>query len=262
MPAPLPAAFLFDLDGTLYQGDAALPGAVGTIASLRRRGIPFRCVSNTTSRSRAMLVERLARYGFDIGADELFTATLAAAALARERGHRRIAPFLPPAALADLTGFDLVGGTSGHAPAQPDAVLIGDLGEAWSYAHMQEAFGWLLGGADFLACSRDRYWQRGPETALDCGPFVVGLEYAIGRAAAVAGKPSAGFFRAALATLGDVPAERVAMIGDDLWSDVAGAQAAGLQGWLVRTGKFRPEALAASDIVPERVLASVADVTA
>jgi ribonucleotide monophosphatase NagD (HAD superfamily) len=48
------------------------------------------------------------------------------------------------------------------------------------------------------------------------------------------------------------------MVGDDLWSDVGGAQAAGLRGWLVRTGKFRPEALAAGEVVPDRVLDSVA----
>jgi ribonucleotide monophosphatase NagD (HAD superfamily) len=49
------------------------------------------------------------------------------------------------------------------------------------------------------------------------------------------------------------------MVGDDLWSDVGGAQGAGLQGWLVRTGKFRPEVLEMAGVVPDRVLESVAE---
>jgi ribonucleotide monophosphatase NagD (HAD superfamily) len=51
------------------------------------------------------------------------------------------------------------------------------------------------------------------------------------------------------------------MVGDDLWSDVEGAQGAGLQGWLVRTGKFREDVLAASGIAPDRILSSVADLS-
>ncbi|MEO8226554.1 MAG: HAD-IIA family hydrolase [Gemmatimonadota bacterium] len=253
---------MLDLDGTLYSGDAAVPGAVAAIARLRTAGIPFRCVTNTTSRSRNMIVARLAGYGFDITASEIFTATLAGADAARARGCRTIAPFLPAAALADLDGFVLMGGTSGNpAIERPDAVLIGDLGEAWSYAFMQEAFTWLLDGAEFVACSRDRYWLRGDRMALDCGAFVAGLEYAAGREALVAGKPNALFFSGALDSLGDMPAAHVAMVGDDLWSDVAGAQRAGLQGWAVRTGKFRLNSLVQSGIVPDRILQSVADLT-
>jgi ribonucleotide monophosphatase NagD (HAD superfamily) len=50
------------------------------------------------------------------------------------------------------------------------------------------------------------------------------------------------------------------MVGDDLWSDVAGAQRAGLQGWLVRTGKFRESVLLESGIQPDRIIGSVAAV--
>jgi ribonucleotide monophosphatase NagD (HAD superfamily) len=75
----------------------------------------------------------------------------------------------------------------------------------------------------------------------------------------VAGKPSPAFFTAAAGRLGLSPDHRVAMVGDDLWSDVEGAQRAGLQGWLVRTGKFREDTLRSSGVTPERVLASIAE---
>lgn len=254
-------ALLLDLDGTLYVSGAAVPGAPETVAALRRAGIPFRFVTNTTSRPRAGLVERLQGYGFTAVPEEVLTPVTAAARIARARGCTVVAPFLPAPALADLSDLALVGGTSGRpADRTPQAVLVGDLGEQWTYALMQEAFTYVLDGALLIALSRDRYWRRGGVLALDAGPFVAGLEYATARAAILAGKPSPEFFRAAVASLPAGSAETgLAMIGDDLWSDVRGAQEAGYRGWLVRTGKFREDALQESGIVPDRILESITD---
>jgi HAD superfamily hydrolase (TIGR01458 family) len=257
-----PSAYLIDLDGTLYAGSEAIPGAVAALARLRSARIPFRLVTNTTSRSRLMLVERLGGFGFQVEASDLFTATMAGAELATGEGYRHAAPFLPEAALPDLAGLELAGGTSGRIPApgwRADVVVVGDLGARWNHGLMQEAFEHLMAGAALLALSRDRYWLKEGRLTLDAGPFVAGLEYASGRSAAVAGKPSPRFFRAALAALGGQAPAEVAMVGDDLWSDVAGAQAAGLRGWLVRTGKFRPETLQTGAVTPDRVLGSVAE---
>jgi ribonucleotide monophosphatase NagD (HAD superfamily) len=109
-----------------------------------------------------------------------------------------------------------------------------------------------------VALSRDRYFRQGERLALDAGPFVAALEYAASTTADVAGKPSPAFFAAAVESLGLAPDRSVAMVGDDLWSDVEGAQRAGLQGWLVRTGKFREDVFRGASIVPDRVLESVA----
>jgi phospholysine phosphohistidine inorganic pyrophosphate phosphatase len=221
--------------------------------------VPFRLVTNTTSRSRSGIVQRLAEYGLDASTEEVFTATLAGAGLARESGYRRIAPFVPKAALEDLKDLELVGGTSGKRPNQaPDAVMVGDLADRWNYGLMQEAFEYLTGGAALIALSRDRYWLRDDRLALDAGPFVAGLEFATGRRAVVAGKPSPAFYREALASLGLEPSRACAMVGDDLWSDVEGAQQAGIQGWLVRTGKYREQVLHASGVQPDRILDSIA----
>jgi ribonucleotide monophosphatase NagD (HAD superfamily) len=123
---------------------------------------------------------------------------------------------------------------------------------------MQEAFEYLMAGAALIALSRDRYWLREDQLVLDAGPFVAGLEFASGRSALVAGKPSPAFYAAALRSLGlDTPGA-AAMVGDDIWSDVQGAQRAGLQGWLVRTGKYRQAVLTDSGVKPDRILDSVA----
>jgi phospholysine phosphohistidine inorganic pyrophosphate phosphatase len=259
-PADAPSAYLLDLDGTLYVAGAAVPGAVETVDRLRRASTPFRLVTNTTSRSRAKIVERLTGYGFTVRSEDVFTATLAGVELLRAAGHRRVAPFVPAGALEDMSDLELVGGTSGVAGEAPvDAVVLGDLGERWTYQLMQEAFERVTAGAMLLALSRDRYWRQGDRLALDAGPFVAALEYATGATAVVAGKPSPAFFAAAVRSLGAGDGARIAMVGDDLWSDVEGAQRAGLQGWLVRTGKFRDEALRLSSITPDRIVTSVAD---
>ena len=206
-----------------------------------------------------MLVERLAGCGLAVDPDEIVTATLAGLELIRDRGYGRVAPFVPDGALEDMQGLDLRGGTSGRPRGAADVVVLGDLGEGWTFALLQEAFEQLMAGAALVALSRDRYFRQGERLALDAGPFVAALEYAAGATAVVAGKPSATFFGAAVHRLGLAAARDVAMVGDDLWSDVEGAQRAGLQGWLVRTGKFREDTLRASGVTPDRVLASVAE---
>lgn len=253
--AVTPLAFLLDLDGTLYTDAGPVPGAVEALAELRRRGVPFRCVTNTTRRSRRRLAERLAGYGFTVAPDEIVTAVMAGVAMLASRGVRRVAAYVAPETMEDFTRFDLAG-------ERPEAVVVGDLGDAWDFATLNRAFHQLMDGADLLALQRDRYWLRGDGLALDAGPFVVALEYATGKTAALCGKPSAAFYRTALAAL---PAQAAAaprdvvMVGDDLWGDVEGAQRSGLTAWMVRTGKYREDVVSASGIRPDRVIGSVAE---
>lgn len=251
----MPTAFLLDLDGTLYTDAGPLPGGPEAVAALRTRGIPFRCVTNTTSRTRAGLVERLRGNGYRLSPEEIFTPVRSAVEHCQGKGLRRVAAYLPEPALADLAGLEV--------GDNPDAIIVGDLGEEWSFALLQRAFTQIRGGADLIALSRDRYFLKGGTLTLDAGLFVAGLEFASGKAATVVGKPSPAFFHAAVASLGlAVGGEpgTIVMVGDDLWSDVAGAQQAGLEAWLVRTGKFREETLRDSGIVPDRVIGSVAEI--
>jgi HAD superfamily hydrolase (TIGR01458 family) len=175
-------------------------------------------------------------------------------------GCDSIIPLVPPASLEDLAGFELVGGTSGRSPTSKagcSAVVVGDLGAAWSFALVQEALEALMNGACFIALSRDRYWMSATGLTIDCGAFVSALEYATGVQSVLAGKPSPVFYQAAVGSLGLQDDTEVIMIGDDLASDVSGAQQAGYRGFLVQTGKFKPETLAASPVVPDRILSSV-----
>ena len=180
---------------------------------------------------------------------EVQTAPSTAAEWLRARGVERIALFAPEATRADFAGFALDG-------ASPEAVVVGDLGEAWDFAALNRAFRLLLEGATLVALQRNRYWQRGGELLLDAGPFVAALEHAAAVEAVVVGKPSPEFFRTAVASVELAPGE-VVMVGDDVVNDVGAAQAVGCKGVLVRSGKYRAGDEARTGVTPDGVLDSV-----
>lgn len=250
-PAQPIRGLLFDLDGTLYQGNAPIPGAVETLRELRYRGLLCRFVTNTTRYPRRELAARLARMGIEVRAEEILTAPAAAAALLRARGVRRLQLLVAAAAREEFAGFELV-------DDGPEAVVVGDLGAAWTFPLLNQAFRNVLAGADLYALQRNRYWLTEGGLALDGGPFVVALEYATGKPATLAGKPSRELYTTALALLG-LPASEVAMVGDDREGDVLGAKALGMMGIAVRTGKYRPEDEESLRAAADLVIDSVAD---
>jgi len=249
-----PQAVLLDLDGVLYVEDEPVPGAREAVAALRAAGLALRFVTNTTSKPRRLILERLARLGFDAADDELSTPSALAVRRCRERGRTRALLLVRDDVKEDFAGLD-------EAGADADVVIVGDLGEDFGYAVLNRAFARLMDGADLIALQKNRYWMRPDGLALDVGPFVAALEYAARREAYVVGKPSAGFFATILGGLGIGPEDAV-MVGDDVETDVGGALGAGLAGILVRTGKFRADALAAAGVEPTAVVDSIADVPA
>ena len=241
---------VLDLDGTVYAGQSAIAGAPAVIAGLRAAGLGVRFATNTTRLSRQALVGRLRRLGIDAEAEDLMTAPVAAASWLRARHIRTVALYVAEAGRADFDEFR----TDEQAPG---AVVVGDLGPAWTFDLLNRAFRQLLEGGELLAIQRNRYWRTEDGLTLDAGPFVAALEYAAGKPAVTVGKPSSAFFEAAARSLG-LPASQVVMVGDDAVTDVEGAMAAGLRGVLVRTGKFRPTDLE-RDTVPDAVIDSIAE---
>lgn len=243
-------ALLVDLEGTVFQDKSLIPGAVEALAAAEKRGIPHRFVTNTTTRPRSTVVRELAAMGFAVDPERIFTAPRAAHALLARRGITRCDFLFAPHLIEDFPGMAQDADT-------PQAVVVGDMGDGLTYARLNRAFRHLLAGAEFVTVARNRYWRAAEGFMLDLGAVAAALEYASGRKAALAGKPSPAFFTTALESLG-VPPEEAAVVGDDLESDVGGGQSAGMAGILVRTGKFRPEDAGRSDIRPDAILDSLA----
>lgn len=245
-------AVLLDLDGTVYVGSKLIEGAAEAIARLRESGLQLRFLTNTTTKSLASLHEKMLGMKLDVKAEEIISPTRAALIYLRQRG-------LPPCHLLltddpkkDFVEFD-------QPESKPEYVIVGDMGKSWDYRMMNDAFNMLIDGATLLALHKGRYWQTEEGLRMDIGAFVTGLEYSSGKEAVVLGKPSPTFFQMALSDLG-CKADETLMVGDDLISDIGGAQAVGIQTALVKTGKYREELVDGKDIKPDIVLDSVAAV--
>lgn len=238
-----PKGLLIDLDGTLYVEGEPIRGCQEALLKLRSSGLLLRFVTNTTRKPRREVLLGLRDIGFEAEEAEIFTPARAAALMLR---NRRCFPLVADSLFEDLEGMvPTVNET-------PEYVLVGDLGEGFTYARLDDAFRCLMNGAQLLALQKNRYWRREGELSLDAGPFVAALEYASAKTATVVGKPERNFFQLALKDL-NLEAHEVAMIGDDPESDVAGAKYAGLKSLQVKTGKYEAgvETTSEADLVLE-----------
>jgi HAD superfamily hydrolase (TIGR01458 family) len=244
------------MDGVLTVSWQPIGGAVQAFELLRAHGVPMRVVTNTTSRSRAAIASELRRTGFDISDGEVLTAALAAASYLRANHDGARVFVLGDAQREDLEGVHLVG-----IDERPHVVLISGADSSFAFDNLNRVYRLLLQGAAFVAMHRTLSWMTHEGECLDAGAYLLGLERASGRPAVITGKPGREFFVAALDSLG-LPADRVAMVGDDVENDVLAAQAVGIKGVLVRTGKFRPESLERASAAPDHVVDSIAGVPA
>ena len=245
-------ALLVDLDGVLYVEDEPVPGSREAVSALRDQGLGLRFVTNTTARSRDETLEKLGRLGFEVAPEELVTPAALARRHCRERDHRTVALIMNDAVKADFADLREV-------DERPDAVIMGDLGEAFGFPILNRAFRMVMDGAELIALQKNRFWLTGEGLSLDAGPFVAAIEYASGVDAYVVGKPAPAFFDGVLGDLGVDP-DDAAMVGDDVESDVGGAMNEGLAGILVRTGKYREEFVRDSGVEPTATVDSIADV--
>lgn len=246
---------LLDLDGTLYIDNCVIDGAVDAVNELRHQGYTLRFLTNTTTRSHAELYQQLMRMGFTQECHELMSAPMATVlelrALQSLIGRKlRIWPVVALAIEMDFAEFE-------RDEVTPDYIVLGDIGDAWNVILINQLFTAMHNGAQLIALHKNRFWQTQQSLKVDIGFYVAGLEYVTGKTAQIMGKPSAAFFNRVLADT-HVSPDQAVLVGDDLDSDVGGAQRHGIDGVLVKTGKFRQQYLEQSQIKPDGILSSIA----
>lgn len=246
-------AFLIDLDGVLYVGKSPVKGAKECLKLMEDHGHSYRFVSNSTRRCRSSVAKRLRGLGYDVPADYIFTPPLAAVEHIKRTGKDRC--FLLTTGDVHLD-FEAAGITIDDTDV--DFVVLGDAGPKFTFDGLNIALRLILEGAEILALERDRYWMESDGLVLSTGPFVAALEYATGRKARLMGKPSPEFFHLALKDMG-AGVKDATMIGDDIMTDVGGAQRLGMKGILVKTGKYREDEANSSGVTPDLILESIAD---
>ena len=247
------AAILLDVDGVFHVSHEPIPGGAEAVSRLRADGHRLRFVTNSTTEPRAALAEELRAMGIELDDEELQTTPRAAAAAL---AGRRVLALTMHAIVGEFEGVELVG-------EDAEAVLVGGADETpetnlvFSFMNLARAFHELEAGAELYCLHKNRWWQTKQGPLLDAGAFVVGLEYAADIEAIVLGKPSTAYFEAALQAL-DADPGMTWMVGDDIESDIAGAQKHGMRTILVRTGKFRPDAVEATRVRPDGIISSIA----
>lgn len=272
-------ALLLDLDGVLVLKGRAVPGAVEAVAELDRRRFPYLVLTNSSLVSRASLARWGHGVGFATPPDRFLSALSATAALVRrEWDDRPVYAICSADARTELAGLNVVDAAAADAdPGAVAAVILGDSPDELTKDNLDRAFRLVLGGAELFGMHRNPWWLTPAGPTLDAGAFLVGLEWATKRRARIVGKPSAAFFRTAVARLVAEAAARgeptlrrsaIAMVGDDVTGDIGGGRRAGLRTVFVRTGKHGDAELAAEASLargayrPDGVAPSIAEVVA
>jgi len=247
------AAILFDLDGVLYESDTAIDGAAKTIRWFNEKKIPHLFLTNTTSKSRAELVTKLAGFNIKSNENNFLTPPVAASQWLQKHNKINIALFVPETTKGEFSEFKICNKNEKNV----DAIIIGDLGIKWTFEIMNRIFRLLIDNPQsaLLALGMTRYWRSQSGLQLDVGPMIKAFEYATGRSAIVTGKPAKEFFQSAIHLLGKQ--NEIFMIGDDIRSDTEASQQAGLKAIQVRTGKFTDHDLKIG-ITPDAILDSIA----
>eukprot|EP00088_Acartia_fossae_P015958 TRINITY_DN18871_c0_g1_i2.p1 TRINITY_DN18871_c0_g1~~TRINITY_DN18871_c0_g1_i2.p1 ORF type:complete len:266 (-),score=37.13 TRINITY_DN18871_c0_g1_i2:172-969(-) len=224
---------LCDITGVLKESattadGVAIQGSIEAIERLRKAGIQVKYVTNECQCTRKSLHQKLLRLGFSMSEESIMPPAFAAREVINKENLRP--HFLVhDNVLPDFEGIDT---------DDPNCVVVGDAVEKFTYDNMNHAFRLLKEKkCKLISLGKGKYYREDGQLTLDVGPFTAALEFASDQNAMVCGKPDPLFFQAGLMSLG-LTAEEVVMVGDDIVSDVGGAQKANIRGVLVRTGKF------------------------
>ena len=247
--------FIFDLDGTVYLGDRALPGAVETIAKLREHGMQVVFISNKPLQPGSEYAEKLTRLGIPATADDVITSgRVMGAYLARIASGARVFVIGEPPLLEEIrqAGMQLV-----EEPAQIEYVVAA-FDRTFDYRKWNIGFQAIkFHGAHFVATNPDRTCPIDGGEIPDCAGVIAALEATTGKKVElIAGKPSPMMIRAGAERIG-VPVNQCLVVGDRLETDMVMGRQAGARTALVLTGVTRREHLANAPAQPDYVLENI-----
>jgi HAD superfamily hydrolase (TIGR01458 family) len=220
---------LIDFDGVIRLGNVPAPDAKEFFNFIEKKKIPSSVISNTTLKTSLEIKDFFNDNNIEFNIPAV-TASEAALQYVKEN-YKRVKVYSIESIkkiFADLL-----------VDENPEAVIVGDLVDGWSYGILNEIFNDVHSGADFIAMQKNKFWKPDGKTlCLDAGSFVKAIEHATSKEALLIGKPSSIYFKTALKILGDENSDFL-MLGDDLETDILGAQNIGGKGILIYTGKTK-----------------------
>ena len=243
-------AIFFDLDGTLYFKGNAIKGAVETVDYLKSKGYICRFLTNTDSKPTSSILDRVTDMGFHISLDEIFTPVTASVKFLEQKKDASVYSFVSDNIILEYEKFRISEDTV-------DYLVIGDCRDKVSYSNLNKIFKLIGEHTEILALQKGRYYYDTTGKNLDTGAFVSMMEYASNKNSTVLGKPSESFFNILLQGLKLCPSD-ILIIGDDITTDIVGANRISANSALVKTGKYKDQ-INLKTGTPDYVLDSVAD---
>lgn len=244
---------LSDIDGTLYFKGKPIQGAIKTIDLLREKEIKLLFFTNTDSKTPKNICKLLEDYGFKLDEGEIFTPLIALKEFLSDKLESKIYLVATEEVKEEFKNYNHIRGKEA-----PDFVIISDFHDNWDVNRLNNAFKYVKKyDAKLLGTQGNRYYlDKKGEPVIDTGSFVQMIAMAAKVKPKIFGKPSKEYFTQALKKLG-IPASNTVVIGDDIDSDIRGAQNANIRGILVRTGKGKDYNSTSEDITPYKVINSI-----
>jgi HAD superfamily hydrolase (TIGR01450 family) len=246
-------ALAFDLDGTIYLGPHLLPGARALLEALHDGGVPYVFATNNSSKTAEQYLRHLGGLGIPVERSTVVTSNDVARALLAQEGRHR--PYL--LATPEVTEEYAAAALAPADPLDADCVLL-TFDTTLTYAKLRTASDLVRRGAPYYATHPDVVCPTPEGPIPDCGAFIELLAAATGRRPTILGKPERPMADTIRTRLG-VDAERIAFVGDRLYTDVRMANEHGFRAVLTLTGEATADDLAASPHRPDLVVADMRD---
>jgi NagD protein len=251
-PIPLPKAYAFDLDGTIYLQTELLPGALQLLGQLQSQGTPFVFATNNSSVPGDSYVEKLARLGINASREQILTSNDVAIRHLQQGGFKRPWLLAPPEVQLEYAANGLE-----HDEENPDCLLLA-FDMTLTYAKISRAAQLISSGLPYLATHPDPVCPTIDGSIPDVGSFIEMFRSATGRVPLVLGKPHAGMADLITERLGR-PAAQIAFVGDRLHTDILMARDHGFTGILTLTGVTDADELAGSSLQHDLVVSGMAE---
>jgi 4-nitrophenyl phosphatase len=252
---------LIDGDGVLWRGDKAVPGLDHFATVLRQRGIRWALLTNNNTRTVADYVTKLSGFGLDADASMIFaSSTVTADYLKTRYGVGAPIHAVGMSGLIEAlkeAGCDLTHGE--QAPEHDVVAVAAGMDRDLNFEKVKIAIRLILNGAEFVATNTDGTYPTPDGLSPGTGMVIGALQASSGVTPTVIGKPERAIFEAAMKAL-DADVATTAMIGDRLETDILGAQRIGIATIGVLSGVSTKEQLVGSEIQPDVVYESIAEV--
>ena len=225
---------LIDLEGVVYLGENVVQGATNAIKRIKAKNIQIRYLTNTTTVTRQIILEKLNDLNIPANINEIFTPVMAANNYLNNLKISKIFLLTEEILKSDFKNFIF-------EEKKPEAIILGDIYKKFNWDKLNQAFKLINDNNSLIiALHKNKYCRRAGEISLDLGAFVKALEFASSRKAIVMGKPEKNFFNLAIEDM-NLKNTEVMMIGDDILSDILGAKNNGIFSIQVKTGKYQIE---------------------